>query len=359
MAIAELFKYQHAYNTNGTFDDKSDWKTAFDIANSFSNARNNNFISLDNVRKYYENINTSAGRVAGINATNQHLVDTAPHKTLADIAKYNTTIHSEPHHLAALNAQNQAIAAVSPIKADWSIADYGQKMDEMDATRKAQEAFQKLYFNDNGTRRTLEERARAAYEMGLSPEVFAKVEPNLRPAEVPASLQTAKFEAQAKQQQEMNKHLLELDNKLATGEITKEQYGMMLSNLNNYYGIGQQAGTTASSAAAQPTQGSNPQGVTVPSVTVGAIKIRPDLMPSLQTQEVAVPYAAGNSPTQTQVATQSPVAAQPSQETREVLPNLSANGLYPNLEEAYQTQARVHQNLVARGAMTQQQAETD
>lgn len=75
MAVSDIFKYQHAYNTNGTFDDKSDWKTAFDIANGFSDAYNKNAVSLDNMRKYYENQASSANRVDNMNAS--FIADTA------------------------------------------------------------------------------------------------------------------------------------------------------------------------------------------------------------------------------------------------------------------------------------------
>lgn len=68
MAVSDIFKYQHAYNTNGTFDDKSDWKTAFDIANGFTSAANNQTISLENWRKHEENMATKDNRVANMNA---------------------------------------------------------------------------------------------------------------------------------------------------------------------------------------------------------------------------------------------------------------------------------------------------
>lgn len=71
MAISDIFKYQSAYNTNGTFDDKTDWQDAFNIANNFNSVANNYVTLQDNQRKYQEQIDTQPWRLAFTNAQNQ------------------------------------------------------------------------------------------------------------------------------------------------------------------------------------------------------------------------------------------------------------------------------------------------
>lgn len=71
MAISDIFKYQAAYNTNGTFDDKTDWQDAFNIANNFNSVANNYVTLKDNQRKYQEQIDTQPWRLAFTNAQNQ------------------------------------------------------------------------------------------------------------------------------------------------------------------------------------------------------------------------------------------------------------------------------------------------
>lgn len=106
MAISDINKAMALYAQPTQFDQNA-WKTAFDIANAFTNAENNRTVANENARKHQENLATSDWRVKFQNNEYQTGIGTNNVK-LADLKRlYNNALQTDPSSIAATISQNQ------------------------------------------------------------------------------------------------------------------------------------------------------------------------------------------------------------------------------------------------------------
>lgn len=99
MSIADIFKIQTAYNTNGTFNDQTNWQDAFKIANAFAD-------TSEKHRANRENLATSDWRTAYQN----NFYDTGIKQNnlkVADLQRlYNNALQTDPSQIESTIAQN-------------------------------------------------------------------------------------------------------------------------------------------------------------------------------------------------------------------------------------------------------------
>lgn len=165
MAISDINKAMAMYAQPTEFD-QSAWKTAFDIANSFTNAENNRTTANENARKHQELLDTQAWRTAYTN--NQYETGIGKNKIeLADLQRtYNNALKTDPSSIQALIAQNNYVTTSSNLARDGLL---GQ--DELT------KAVQNYGLNPDGTYRTYSQMYQAMQADGksLSPYAFMPI----------------------------------------------------------------------------------------------------------------------------------------------------------------------------------------
>lgn len=105
MAISDINKMMALYAQPNEFDQNA-WKSAFDIANGFTNANNNRTLADENARKLRENLATEYWRTAYDNNRFETGIGTN-NVNLADLQrKYNNALKTDPSEIQSQIALN-------------------------------------------------------------------------------------------------------------------------------------------------------------------------------------------------------------------------------------------------------------
>lgn len=185
MAISDINKTMALYAQPTQFDQNA-WKTAFDIANAFTNAENNRTVANENARKHQENLATSDWRVKFQNNEYQTGIGTNNVK-LADLKRlYNNALQTDPSSIAATISQNQLNQAknLNGITEQQGIAQWNNLAPE-------------LLVDENGRARTAEQVFNLAnQQQNLNPVILQKLLGDYQKKAAEQALQIAPYNPQ-------------------------------------------------------------------------------------------------------------------------------------------------------------------
>lgn len=327
MAISDINRAMAAYSQPSEFDQNA-WKTAFDIANGFTNAEHNRTRANDAARAYQENMATSANRVNYMNwdfGNKQAMGDLK----LADTRRlYQNALQTDPSAVQATIAQNH-----------YSTTSNNVANQSLQGNQEAQQIYAKYAFDANGKPRTWNEIYQTAQADGVTPQNMYAITP----------FSQAALQARANQQaaliglanNSMGTTVDATGNVVSTGKIDPAAFD---ARANQMIATGQVSKEDVERFRATifPPQTSQP--AISPQTQQTFMQMYQALPPS-----IIAPYAVGNVP----LNSVQPQAVGNNQVTQGQ-PRLNELGLNPNYATQYSTAIANNQRYAGNNSVTQE-----